>query len=188
MDTSIRFFDEAARVGAVILQTLGPSTDTQKVITYLEKIEDIYLLMMKIHDEIVDVIIQANYTKNIAGIKKVLKGIEYGALEHTFRANKWCDELQELGIALRPLGYDAHLVGADREIWEEFCTTLERREGEVADLYDKKLWDLRQLPYRMKDVELLKQMLDVTATELVAQKAKFDLLARKAKTMRTRLG
>jgi hypothetical protein len=187
MDTSIGFFDKVGRVGAIILETLGPSVNNYMVIAYLDKVEDIYNLLMKIHDEVVEVVIKTDYAKTVDDIKTTLQEVGHDSLKDTFKANKWCDQLQELGIALRPLSIDANLLGSDREIWDEFCTALEQREDEVAKLYYEELLDLRDLPNKVTDVVLLKQMLNNIATQLVTQKAKFDLLAKRARSMRNHL-
>lgn len=119
--------------------------------------------------------------------RKCLDGIGYSPLEQTFRANKRCDELQRLGTSFRPLSDDAGVTGTDNKIWDEFCQALELREGEVTDLYDKKLIDLRQFSYRVTDIELLKKLVNDTSEMLVIQKPKFGLLSKQAKAMRDRL-
>jgi hypothetical protein len=187
MDMQIGFFDDVARVGGIILQILGGSDDNQKVLAYLEKVEDIYKLLIQIHDEIVDVIIRSRYANTLKDIRENLKGIEHESLEKVFKAHKWCGEMKQLGIALQPLSIDANLIGTDKLNWDKFCQNLEQHEGAVAMLYHDNLFNIRILSNQEMDIEILKQRLDEIADMLVIQKAKFDSLAKRAQSMRNRL-
>jgi hypothetical protein len=184
MNGSIRFFSEAARVGRRILDTASP--DVKK--TYLEEVSRIYALLRDIHDLVIDVAIRTGNARDLDQAKRALAGINDVALEGTFRARNWCDRLERLGKAVHPLTKDANLTGRDRDIWEEFCTTLEHREGEVARLYYMKLMDLTSLGNTEATLATLREKVDKISEELVIQKAGFDFLAKKAEAERDRLG
>lgn len=187
MNQSIGFFDEAARVGSQILEVLGGKPAADPIRNYLERVQEIYDLLVKIHDEVANVAVKASLAADMDEARAALTEIEHSSLEDTFRARDWCDELERLGHALRPLGQDAGLSGEDLQIWDEFCVRLENREGEVALLYYEKLYDFRMLAYNENSFDALREKVEDISNQLVTQKAKFDLLAKKASAMRQRL-
>jgi chaperonin cofactor prefoldin len=191
MNQSIGFFNKVAGVGSKILEVLGGKPASAEIKRYLERVAEIYNLLVDIHDEVVKVAVKTSLAANMNEAREALKEIEYSSLENTFRARRWCDELQRLGQALRPLSQDAGLSGDDQQTWDEFCSALERREGEVVYLYIEKLYDFRRLAYpAYSDLSLksLKEKVEDIRKRLVTQKAQFDHLAKKAEAMRKRLG
>ncbi len=184
MNGSIGFFDETARIGAEILKALGSTPATRQ---YLWHVARIYALMNKIHEDVAAATIEASEASTLDEARQALKRLDHGSLENRFRARNWCDRLQKLGQALRPLGQDSHLPKGDRKIWDEFCTALEHREGEVAMLYDLKLYDLRVLADGETSLASLASQAEEISSQLVLQKAQFDYLARKADAMHRRL-
>jgi hypothetical protein len=198
MNQTLGFFDQVARVGSLILDALGgaptttafqkhwkPVQDIYK--QYLKRVEEIYTLLGSIHDQVADVAVEVGLAANMDEAKEAIKKIESSSLADTFRANDWCDELQRLGEALRPLGQEAGLSEEDQRTWDEFCSALEQREGEVAKLYNDKLYDFRMLVYGDLSLESLKEKVKGISDQLVTQKARFDLLAKQAKATRQRL-
>jgi hypothetical protein len=134
------------------------------------------------------VAVKTSLAANEAEAREALQELEYDSLVDTFRAQQWCDELERLGHALRPLRHNAELSADDQQIWDQFCQHLEMREGEVAYLYLDRLYDFRQLAHRDLSLKELKEQVDKISKQLVTQKAEFDLLAQKAAVMRQRLG
>jgi chromosome segregation ATPase len=184
MNSSLDFFSEAAGVGSYILDTASPDVKRK----YLEQVSRIYELLRDIHDVVIDITIKTSLAKDLDQAKHALEGINNEALEGTFRARNWCDRLERLGKAVHSLTDDAKLAGRNLEVWNEFCTAMEQREGEVALLYDDKLFQLRGLASTETSLVTLREKVDKISEELVTQKARFDYLAKKAEAERDRLG
>ena len=85
------------------------------------------------------------------------------------------------------MGGDTRLPDSDRKTWNEFCAALEQREGEVAVLYDQKLYDFRGVARRNASLDAIKLDAELMSQQLVAQKAMFDLLAERARGIRRQL-
>jgi hypothetical protein len=188
MNASIGFFEEVAQVGDHVLDLLGGEPPSRAVTTYLKHVADIYRLLVAIHDEVSDVTVKASVADNLHDAQQALRSIDHQALEETFRVRRWCDELERLGQALQPLGQEAKLAGNEQQTWNEFCVALERREGEVAWLYDSKLYDIRRLADKNLPFDALKSEVKEVSRQLIMQKAEFDLLAKQAEAMLRRLG
>jgi hypothetical protein len=191
VNDSIGFYDEVARVGSEILEMLAGSSAADRakddVSTYLDLVAQIYNLLTQVHDQVATVAVRVTVATTLAEARQDLQGIGHTGLEDTFRAMDWCDQFEKLGKDLRPLREDPGLSPNDQKIWDEFCETLEQREGEVAMLYDHKLYDLRRLASDDLSLETLKQEVDQILEQLVTQKARFDLLAKRAKAMRAQI-
>ena len=187
MSDSIRFFEEAARVGEVILVTLAGSQSSKKVANYFDSSSKIYHLMSEVHDEVTNLAVQVSLARDLDEAKLALSRLDNEKLTDIFRARDWCDQFERLGQELLPLGDELKLPEADRAIWGEFCNSLSLREGEVAYLYEDKLYELRRLSDSRRSLESLKQVVDRITNRLVTQKAKFDLLAKKAETMQRQM-
>ncbi len=93
-------------------------------------------------------------------------------LESVFRVNQWCDTLARLG-------QEARQIPTHVQTWQTLCDSLERRESEVAQLYEDNLDELRDL--RNLSLNAIQQRADEISKDLVRQKAEFELLAEKAK-------
>ncbi len=186
MNGSITFFDRASQVGSLILEAVGGGAKlkAKDVKRYLKLVSRIYNLLIKIHNEIIDITIEAGLAKNLETAKKILKQIDQGSLKSTFQAKNWCDTLEELGRALHPIDQDVSLSGDDQKVWDEFCSSLEQREDEVAWLYVNKLTDLNTLAYNATSLEELTKQVNTICEQLVVQKAQFDHLAKKARAMK----
>jgi len=187
MSEPINFFNEIARVGTTILETLGGKPATTVTEKYLKNVTQIYNLLSKIHDNIADVAFKVSFAANMDEARETLKEIQSDSLENTFRTLGWCEKLGKLGKKLLPLIEDVDLSEDDQKIWKEFCSTIELREVETARLYDKKLYDFRMLAHRDISLKALIEKANDISEQLVIQKARFDLLAKKAETMLKRL-
>lgn len=183
MPQSIDSFNDTARVGRKVLNTLSPDLKLK----YLDGMARIYGLLRDIHDLVIDVAIRAANATDLDQAKRALQGINEDALEGTFRARNWCNRMERLGKSIRPLTDDARLTGKDRSDWELFSTALQNREGEVAWLYYDNLAELRDLATTATSLEALKTSVESISEELVTQKAQFDFLAKKAEAERDRL-
>lgn len=188
MSRSIGFFDDAARVGSNILNALDSGQVSDQVKNYMERAAEIYRLLVKVHGELADVAVRVSLAKDLSEARQVLESIQHTSLESTFRARKWCNEFERLGEQLQPLGSQIGLPPDDANIWDEFCYHLRMSEGEVALLYEDKLYDFRQLKDTVDSLEQLKVRVATISDQLVTQKANFDLLAKKAEAMRERVG
>lgn len=189
MGNSILFFEEAARVGETILVALdeGEGPANKKVASYFENAGKIYHLMANVHDEVSNLTVRVSLARDLAEAQHALSRLDNERLADVFRARDWCDEFERLGQELLPLADELNLAESDRAIWEEFCHSLSLREGEVAYLYEDKLYELRRLKNSKRSLESLKQEVDRISNKLVTQKAKFDLLAKKAEVMRRQI-
>jgi len=187
MVDSIRFFEEAARVGEAILSALDSGPANQKLASYFERSGKIYKLMANVHDEVSNITIRVSLTRDLGEAKHALGRLDNERLADVFRARDWCDEFEWLGKELLPLGDELNLSKEDRDIWYEFCSSLRQREGEVAYLYEDKLYELRRLRDSKRTLPSLKKEVDRIAKKLVTQKASFDFLAKKAEAMRRRM-
>src|SRR5262249_19767774 len=91
------------------------------------------------------------------------------------------DKLRQLGTQIRPLMQQVQAADDQKQIWEEFCMRLEFGEVTTAQLYDEKLSELRNLPYRGASLDTVQTAANEIARLLSNQKARFDLLAKKAR-------
>jgi hypothetical protein len=187
MPDAIRFFDEAARVGEMILVTLGSQSSSGKVAAYFERAAEIYRLMAQVHDKVAGVTVLVSLARNDSEAQDALSQLDRDRLTDVFRARHWCDEFERLGRELMPLAGELGLADADRAVWGDLCGSLIQREGEVARLYEEKLYELRRLLGSATTLESLKETVTALSEQLVMQKAKFDLLAMKAEAMRQRM-
>lgn len=187
MPNQIQFFDEAVRVGGAILAALGDATADDSVASYFERCGKICRLMAQVHDEVASLSVRVSLARDLDEAKHALSRFDNDRLADVFRARQWCDEFERLGKELEPLADELSLADTDRDVWREFCGSLRQREGEVAYLYEDKLYDLRRLKYTQNTLEDIRDTVDVIAEQLVTQKAKFDLLAMRAEEMRRRM-
>ena len=187
MPNEIRFFDEAARVGEEIFAALSHEASSGKIRSYFELSEKIYNLMVDVHDEVANLTVRVSLTSDLDEARHALSRLDHDRLADVFRVHDWCDEFEWLGNELAPLADELGLSQEDRDIWEEFCHSLSEREGEVAELYNSKLYDLRRLSEPQHSLDFIKDTVDHISETLVTQKAKFDLLAKKARAMRHRM-
>jgi prefoldin subunit 5 len=185
---NLGFFDEAATVGAGILEILGGSTATPAIKRYLEIVGRIYQIMSQIHDSLAEVAIDVSLSTSMDEASQSLTRLTQMELKKALKAQDLCDELEQLGRELRPLLQKTDkLSEREKSTWNVLCRDLEGREEEVANLYDENLYDLRMLPSTESSLESLKVKVENIATQLTTQKARFDLLAKKARAIRERL-
>jgi hypothetical protein len=171
----ISFLDEVAAVGREILTSLGGRAD---VSPFLRRTRDVYQLLIDIHDDIITTTVEVGTAKTLGEGKRVARSLHHDALESVFRARRWCDELQALGDDLNVLPAGVQID--DIDTWEKFTVTLKQREGDVARLYEEALWEVISRAEQATSLAELKSYIDSVSDELVMQKAKFDLLARRA--------
>ena len=143
--------------------------------------------MAQVHDEVASLAVRVSLASDLDEAHHALGRLDNQHLSEVFRARQWCDEFEWLGKELEPLATELGLAETDQQTWREFCSALAMREGEVAYLYEQKLYDLRLLQDRFLPIEDLKRTVDGITKHLVVQKANFDLLAKKAEEMRRRL-
>jgi len=187
MADSIRFFDDAAQVGETILTALNEGPANEQAASYFERAGKIYHLMVDVHDEVANLTVRVSLARDLDEAKHALSRLDNERLTDVFRVRNWCDEFEWLGEALLPLADEINLSDEDRAIWHEFCQSLSQREGEVAYLYEVKLYELRRLKDSKRGLESLKRAVDRISNKLVTQKARFDLLAKKAEAMRRQM-
>lgn len=178
-DRSKGYFDTIAAAGELVLDSAGGISANVQT---LKSLSEMYTLLGDIHNEIVTKMIRASVAKNEQEFDNVLYFVSSAnALEGTIRFNKWCNSLQQVGNALEPLGLDHLLPNEQKQDWIILIHELKNRERAVSTLYEKNLFDLKALAHdhsigfserkkRAKDIYL----------ELGKQKAKFDILAKKA--------
>ena len=173
--TEIGFCDEVAAVGSEVLDALSQRPDTAP---YLRRTRDVYQLLVEIHDDILNATVEVCTVPTLAEGQRVLRSLHHEALESVFRARRWCDELEALGEDLRFLPAGVTIDGVDA--WRRFTSALQEREGEVAWLYEEALYNMISRAETARTIEDLKDYMYKVSDELVAQKAKFDLLAKRA--------
>lgn len=173
--SEVSFFDEVAAVGSEVLDALGGRPDAPP---FLRRARDVYQLLVEIHDDILNATVEVSTVRTLDEGRHVLHALHHDALESVFRARRWCDELEALGRDLHtlPPGVNIDDVGT----WDRFTTTLQQREGEVAWLYEEALYNVISRAESAATLDELKNFMYAVSDELVTQKAKFDLLAKRA--------
>lgn len=179
--SELGFFDEVADTGNEILTALRGQ---DKNATFLRRTRDVYELLASIHDDLLDAAVEVGVTDSLEEGKRVLKSLHHDALESVFRARRWCDELEALGRDLSQL--PGNVVIADGDTWLDFTSRLQQREGEVARMYEEAMWGVTSRAESAQSLDELKQYMDSIGTDLVAQKARFDLLAKRAAALARR--
>jgi hypothetical protein len=171
----ISFFDEVAAVGSDVLNSLGGRDD---VAPFLRRTRDVYLLLVDIHDDIVNATVEVSTATSLDEGQRVLNSLHHDALESVFRARRWCDELEALGHDLHvlPVGVDLD----ENDTWAQFTLALQEREGQVAQLYEDAMYDVLSRARNATSLDELQNYIDSVSNDLVVQKAKFDLLAKRA--------
>jgi hypothetical protein len=187
MSTSIAFFDQTADVGSQIINRLAKSGATSDVKEYLNLVGRIYEVLAQIHDMVAEATISASFAASMGEAKKSLESIESGGLKNALKTQNLCDELRRLGQGIRPFKETTQLSADDKKVWEEFLDSLEGGEAQTAQLYDMKLYEVKYLPSSEPSLDSLKEKLDAISGQLVTQKARFDLLAKKAAALRSTL-
>lgn len=177
----VSFFEKVADVGDEILGELGDRDDAAP---FLRRTRDVYLLLIEIHDSIVNATVEAGTAASLDDARRVLRSLHHDALESVFRARRWCDELESLGEDLVQLPSGAAI--ADLDTWQEFTSALQEREGEVAWLYEDAMYDVLGHAENVTSLDELKTFIEGVSSELVVQKAKFDLLAKRAAALARR--
>jgi hypothetical protein len=171
----VGFFDEVATVGDEILSELRGRDDATM---YLLRARDVYQLMVVIHDDLVNATVEVSTATTLEEARHVLHSLHHDALASVFRARRWCDELEALGHDLRVLPPGTAVD--DAGTWDQFTSTLQQREGEVAWLYENAMYEVISRAEVEVSLEDLQSYIDAVCHDLVTQKAKFDLLAKRA--------
>lgn len=184
---SISFFDTVAAIGSKILQTYGGSPVSSETNRYLRLVEETYETLAHIHGNLLDVMINVDLAQTMEEANKILGRVEESSLKDYFRAEYLCDELGTLGLQLRKLPQQEFKLTAEEEkTWKEFYEDFYDRETSTANLYGSRLSDLRQLSVTETNLDTLKTKVNEISNALTIQKAQFDLLAKKARTIRLR--
>lgn len=173
--SEVSFFDEVAAVGSEVLSALGGRDD---VAPFVRRTRDVYQLLVEIHDDLMNATVEVATARTLDDGQHVLRSLHHDALESVFRARRWCDELEALGHDLGELPAGVHV--GDIGTWEQFTTTLQQREGEVARLYEEAMYSVISRAEAATSLEELQTYMESVSSELVLQKAKFDLLAKRA--------
>lgn len=171
----VSFFDEVAAVGSELLDELGGRDDVPE---FLRRARDVYQLLAAIHDDVVNAAIEVSTARTLDEARHVLRALHHDALESVFRARRWCDEMETLGQDLRQLPSGVTLDRQDT--WTQFTETLQQREGEVAWLYEEAMYRVLSRAESATSLEELQRYMSSVSDDLVLQKAKFDLLAKRA--------
>jgi hypothetical protein len=187
MSASIEFFDETADVGSQIINRLAKSGATSDVKEYLQLVARIYEVLAQIHDTVAEATINAGFATSMNEAERSLRGIQAGGLKNALQTQNLCQELRRLGGTIRPLEGTAQLSGGEKKVWDEFLDSLEGGESQTAQLYDAKLYEVTCLPSTVPSLDSLKENLEAITVQLVNQKARFDLLAKKAGALCSRL-
>lgn len=173
--SEIGFFNEVAAVGGEILSSLGGRDD---VAPFLRRTRDVYQLLVEIHDDLLNATVEVGTARTLDDARSVLRSLHHSALESVFRARRWCDELEALGHDLRRLPVGIRID--DTNTWDEFTSSLQQREGEVAWLYEEAMYRVISRAESATSLTELQTYIDSVSDELVMQKARFDFLAKRA--------
>ncbi len=182
----VGFFDEVAAVGNEILDVVGGSTGASDpaTTTFLLRIRDVYLQLIAIHDDIANATVDVGEAESLDDAKHILKSLHHDALESVFRARRWCDELEALGHDLQRI--PANIAITDRSTWDDFTNRLRQREGEVAWLYEEAMYNVISRAESATSLDELQSYVRGVSDELITQKARFDLLAKRAAALARR--
>jgi hypothetical protein len=162
-------------------ELMGSSTSHIELQKYAFHLGTICRLMKRTHLKIVeklDAIEDAGCPNEAIGIAEQL---EQGPLTESFRASGLCDDFPFLGSKLKRLIDNTdHLNDQKKEIWFNFFTELENREGRVAALYAheiQKIGDLALGDSPGPDLARIKAAARKAQNVLTSQMADFDSLA-----------
>jgi hypothetical protein len=182
MTNSHGFFNLAAAAGGRLIHTVAGTEETTTAMRYLDLVQQVFTLLSRIHDEVLDTVVRVLETPGIAEAKDLIRELDGNSLRDVMKVEQLCDELRDKGAKLRPVVENsAGLAPDDRSALLDVISSFEYGEGETAALYNGQLYDLQTAVNNAEATGDIQNLLEAAATELSGQKAQFDLVARRAK-------
>jgi hypothetical protein len=182
--SSLAFFDELARPGDQIFAFLEGNQRGGDRAAYLHLVADIYRTLARIHDHVTEVVVAVGEARSVEEAAAILQLLDADVLRGQLKTQELCDELERLGIQLRNALPLADPGGSGTQVLRQLSEELEGRERRTAEMYAVRLWDLRNLAFPGSSsgasLEEIKRKANQISEELVLQKARFDLLAKRA--------
>lgn len=189
--SNLTFFDELARPGDQIFEFLEGNQSGRDRATYLKLVADIYQTLAKIHDHVMDIVVAVGEATSVPEAATILQRLDGDSLRGQLKTQELCDELERLGIQLRDALPPTVPGGSGMQALRQLSEELEGRERRTAEMYADSLWDLRNLAFpgspSGSSLDEIKAKADQISEELVLQKARFDLLAKRAEEKSRRL-
>lgn len=183
----IGFFEQVAAIGDDILNSIAGRPTGYEDVGYLYAMAQVYDLLARIHDTVISVTVDVSVASSLGEAQRVMDRIQRMGIKDVLAAEDMCDQLEIVGRRLGRLPADRLGINpADRPAWDELVAQLQQREAETARLYDAHLFDLRQLAWSEADLRQLKAKVAQISTELGLQKARFELLSKRAHAMRAK--
>lgn len=181
MPNSHGFFDLAAAAGGRLINTVAGSQEPTTAMRYLDLVQQVFVLLSRIHDEVLDTVVRVLETPDIAQAKDLIRELDGNSLRDVMKVEQLCDELRDKGAKLRPVVENAAgLASDDRNALLDVISSFEYGEGETAALYNGQLFDLQTAVNNARNTGDIQNLLETAATGLSVQKSQFDLVARRA--------
>jgi hypothetical protein len=184
------FFSEVSSAGEPLLAAVdGSIANGRTKRRYFRTVRQVFEKLSQVHDLVVDVAVDVSQAKDLTEARERVGLLDQMGLEDAIRAEDLCDELDRLGHELRPIieGVGG-LSDADKELWRTVYSELELREERTAELYASHLVDLYNIPYSESSISTIKEKVDRITLELATQKAEFEVVAKRARSMSRRRG
>lgn len=181
MANSHGFFNLAAAAGARLINTVAGTGEATTAKRYLNLVQQVFELLARIHDEVLDTVVRVLETPDLAAAKTLIRELDGNSLRDVMKVERLCNELRDKGTQLRPVVENLpDLPPADRKALLDVIMSFEYGEGETAALYNRQLYDLQTAVDTARGTGEIQNVLEAAATELSVQKAQFDLVARRA--------
>jgi len=181
MTNSHGFFNLAAAAGGRLISTVAGSQEAPTARRYLNLVQQVFMLLSRIHDEVLDTVVRVLETPDLAEAKALIKELDGNSLRDVMKVEQLCDQLRDKGAKLRPVVENSPgLAPDDRMALLDVIGSFEYGEGETAALYNGQLYDLQTAVTSANATDEIQNILEEAATELSSQKAQFDLVARRA--------
>lgn len=190
MSRALRFFDIIKDVGEDILTSLGSSAKEEDIRTreYLELISQIYELLSKAHDNILNAIMDLSLATNKEEVDSSINALSTMGIKDALKSQELCNQLWEAGNDIRRklLTYEK-LDEAQISYLKQLSEGLERAEWGTAYLYEDIYRELSDIVDSETSIESIKYVAENILSNMVDQKGKFDYLQKKAQSMLKRI-
>ena len=190
MSRALRFFDIIKDVGEDILTSLGSSAKEEDIRTreYLELISQIYELLSKAHDNILNAIMDLSLASNKEEVDSSINALSTMGIKDALKSQELCNQLREAGDDIRRklLTYEK-LDEAQISYLKQLSEGLERAEWGTAFLYEDIYRELSDIVDSETSIESIKYVAENILSNMVDQKGKFDYLQKKAQSMLKRI-
>ena len=190
MSRALRFFDIIKDVGEDILTSLGSSAKEEDIRTreYLELISQIYELLSKAHDNILNAIMDLSLASNKEEVDSSINALSTMGIKDALKSQELCNQLREAGNDIRRklLTYEK-LDEAQISYLKQLSEGLERAEWGTAFLYEDIYRELSDIVDSETSIESIKYVAENILSNMVDQKGKFDYLQKKAQSMLKRI-